>query len=1274
MRSNKKLPLKSDKSQTARGHKRGVVGYSRKTALLEEAITQMNAGKYGRSSAALKELLALDPHNMEARRLFATLHLRLGSLIPARQAFDSLISEAFQRQDYWLAESLLREYLAAGPRCVPFLEKLGALYQEKGNALEAVGEYGKAIDILIEDPEPDNPHHAAQLYAKIRELAPASPVAFRLASFFDTQTGELLTRQSGDSGQSTIAPSPDLSEGGQGIQAGPEPMDGVMPWEIQDFQATAPETLKVADVSDSSGSLIPPTITDLPAPQGQTHDGDVVPSNPPLREQTLNDASEVQNDAPATESSEIQHGPDPAVPTGGPVAVQEQDRLSAEPEAPYDLDVSGSPTVSTPIESADASEPPTSSAQSIEAAGVMPSSQIEEISASTSLDTEPPTVGPIEVEDVQPSIHKSVETDSQEVIPEPPPDVPAPSSPESVSANEISEPWKQPGFSWESVFNSAWKFGSDHSANPSPPVVTQTDVDEVRTPASAEPPLQEIALENRAVEIPEREAPTSLGEQTPSGSPIAPMPWDQVQESVISILPLQTDQPAAERAGSTVDRSAGEVESLSKVDDQAQPPIFRISPAAEMETFSIAPALQTPVSPEPEIPAADVKPVSIQTESDFTFVKPEQPPPASSPTMDEPPALVVPMATSETLSKKTEGIPISPPLSERQRIRELPPEIATTPHLAEEPTEAQTHERQPQASASVEKRTPIPESIPEPVPEQEEWGKVGESIRLITPQTSPIAHVPPSISERQEVSRSVSVAAAAVDVLFESSRNVKVSETRGSIAEPKPRRESSTTLSRIRVAIAGFVGSCFSTTRAIVATCVGLVMLLGIFTALAIGAIGLTWIIMEESPSPAFQSFTTTPQRTLSDFKKNGYFLLLGIDASVGHDPIQEGYDRKPETNDGNSASACFGGSGSRTIKRSNASADVMRGWVRSSDPVGEFKSHQETIKGWGNERQLMLKRYSQWEKLPFEDWGYGQPGGPPCTAMIFAHRLHVADGFLQGADLGVDRLETDMEAWRIALGQARTLAVKMLALQAINDDIAVASGLLVSSDFDGKDLGRISKFLRPLDQVELSMRWPMQSELVSASKTYETQLKVVRAEEQPVYTMVASALPLPVQRRLNDYADYYDASYKAAGEGKYGSLPKWKNYIHFPASGLMDYFTNPIENIVGLEPLASWDRYNGFVVDTDAHLRLASLQAWLRRGSLDGDLLTRIAKAGQSFYDPYTGLPMLVNMKKGALYSVGHDGKDQDADPQSDVVVEIPAVQTSAAQAKSSAVSSKSR
>ena len=297
MLGNKKSPLKSDKTQTIRGHKRGVVGYSRKTALLEEAITQMNAGKYGRSSAALKELLALDPQNMEARRLFATLHLRLGSLLPARQAFDALINEAFQRQDYWLAESLLREYLAAGPRCVPLIEKLATLYQEKGDVLEAVAEYGKAVDILIEDPDPDNPDLASRLFSKIRELAPASPVAFRLTSFFDAQTGELLAQPPRDSEQSIGDPVPGMPEEGQAVLEHPEPVYGVMAGEIQDSQVTDPASLKDANRPDST-SLLPPVSVDLPVSQSALN-GVAAPSEPPFLEhaQTASSASDVRNNA-----------------------------------------------------------------------------------------------------------------------------------------------------------------------------------------------------------------------------------------------------------------------------------------------------------------------------------------------------------------------------------------------------------------------------------------------------------------------------------------------------------------------------------------------------------------------------------------------------------------------------------------------------------------------------------------------------------------------------------------------------------------------------------------------------------------------------------------------------------------------------------------------------------------------------------------------------------------------------------------------------------------
>jgi hypothetical protein len=111
----------------------------------------------------------------------------------------------------------------------------------------------------------------------------------------------------------------------------------------------------------------------------------------------------------------------------------------------------------------------------------------------------------------------------------------------------------------------------------------------------------------------------------------------------------------------------------------------------------------------------------------------------------------------------------------------------------------------------------------------------------------------------------------------------------------------------------------------------------------------------------------------------------------------------------------------------------------------------------------------------------------------------------------------------------------------------------------------------------------------------------------------------------------------------------------------MTDVLANPIENIIGLDPLPAWDGYHGMAVDAEAYLRLASLQAWIRRGGADAELFSRIAKAGQDFYDPYTGLPMLVNLSKGVLYSVGRDGKDQDGDPEYDVVVAIPASRVSA-------------
>ncbi|MCS6897189.1 MAG: hypothetical protein NZM29_04385, partial [Nitrospira sp.] len=331
------------------------------------------------------------------------------------------------------------------------------------------------------------------------------------------------------------------------------------------------------------------------------------------------------------------------------------------------------------------------------------------------------------------------------------------------------------------------------------------------------------------------------------------------------------------------------------------------------------------------------------------------------------------------------------------------------------------------------------------------------------------------------------------------------------------------------------------------------------------------------------------------------------------------------------------------------------------------FRANRGLLGSWIGQAEAALGRYRQWQQLSFEDWGFGGGVALPCDSIAFAHHLYIAEGFLQQTDIGIERLETDMEAWRIALAQAKTLEIKVLAIEAVRDNVSVASGLLASSDLDAKQVGRLSHLLRPLNQAELSIRWPMHSELAWAAASYEAQLKAEVGEARSSYASVASWFPLPKQRRLNIYAAYYDASFKAANEGRHRHLPRRSDFLRSPAETVKDALINPIENMIGLAPLPAWDEYNGLVLDAEAHLRLAGLQAWIRRGEQQSDLFARLAKAGQGFYDPYTGLPMLVNEKKGVLYSVGRDGKDQDGDPSTDVVVAIPAARPLASTKSSS-------
>ena len=206
--------------------------------------------------------------------------------------------------------------------------------------------------------------------------------------------------------------------------------------------------------------------------------------------------------------------------------------------------------------------------------------------------------------------------------------------------------------------------------------------------------------------------------------------------------------------------------------------------------------------------------------------------------------------------------------------------------------------------------------------------------------------------------------------------------TQDRLASRRPRPRFAARVARVRIGISSFIGSCFSTTRSIALLCLGLALSCVALVAVGIGAVGLAWMVMEAPPSPVYHNLTTSPPRALTDSRKNGYFLLLGFDASAEQDPLQAGYERKVEGSDLQAASACMlGDEGKGTT--TGASANVVRGWFTSADPVAQLKPQAAAVRSWAAQESVALRRYQQWLSMPFEDVGYGQILSPNCAHIL---------------------------------------------------------------------------------------------------------------------------------------------------------------------------------------------------------------------------------------------------------------------------------------------------
>jgi len=232
--------------------------------LLSEATRRIEAKQFAGAEAILNQLLTKEPGNPEVCQLLAKLHLQRGDLQIALGEYRYLAGAALRAQDHVKAESLITEFLAIEPQSVAILELYGELYEEKGDAANAVLQYGKAVELLLQHPEPGMPTLHDELFEKIKSLAPDNPIVAKLSALMysenSVETSALsMPQASTEPTTSTPQSSPEFS------WTGTTPDD---PWNVtskvtplQDRQFSVAETESALDQSETSQSAEPKPVT-----------------------------------------------------------------------------------------------------------------------------------------------------------------------------------------------------------------------------------------------------------------------------------------------------------------------------------------------------------------------------------------------------------------------------------------------------------------------------------------------------------------------------------------------------------------------------------------------------------------------------------------------------------------------------------------------------------------------------------------------------------------------------------------------------------------------------------------------------------------------------------------------------------------------------------------------------------------------------------------------------------------------------------------------------
>jgi tetratricopeptide (TPR) repeat protein len=124
--------------------------------------------------------------NAEPDQLWAPTPKAAGPVVP----IPPVLSTSEQFQAYMKAgqqaeaEVWLIQLVMAQPDHAEARELFASLLEAKGNIADAALHYSRALELLLAHPNKESSTQPARLYARVKELAPASPVVAKWASMF----------------------------------------------------------------------------------------------------------------------------------------------------------------------------------------------------------------------------------------------------------------------------------------------------------------------------------------------------------------------------------------------------------------------------------------------------------------------------------------------------------------------------------------------------------------------------------------------------------------------------------------------------------------------------------------------------------------------------------------------------------------------------------------------------------------------------------------------------------------------------------------------------------------------------------------------------------------------------------------------------------------------------------------------------------------------------------------------------------------------------------